>query len=134
MNHNGKGKGPTKILYIEDGKNVQMVMTTSLSLLGYEVACADNGKLGIEKAKSWHPDLILTDFRMPVMDGPEAIRRLRAGPNTAHIPIFVLTSYTGPEARMICRKAGADRFFSKSLDMIETIDLAIQEMIKVDLK
>ncbi len=128
MNHNGKGS--IKILYIEDGKSVQMVMSTSLSLLGYEVVCADNGKLGIEKAKSWHPDLILTDFQMPVMDGPETIRRLRADLDTAHIPIFVLTAYTNAKAQITCQKAGADRFFSKSFDVVETIDLTIQEMIK----
>ena len=123
------GFSPIKVLYIEDKKNVRLSVAEILSILGYETACVDNGKLGVEKAKSWQPDLVLTDFRMPVMDGPELIRRLRSDPDTAQIPIFVLSGYTETETREICREAGADRFFAKPFDIVK-IDSAIQEALK----
>lgn len=125
--HNGSS--PIKVLYIEDEKTLQLSLSEVLSLLGYEMACADNGKLGVEKAKSRQPDLVLTDFCMPVMDGPEVIRRLRSDPGTAQIPVVVLSGCAGSDAREICRKVGADRFFAKPFDISE-MDSAIQESLK----
>jgi CheY-like chemotaxis protein len=118
--------GVVRILYVEDEKSIREVVAQMLELYGYEVACANNGKLGVEKAQSWLPDIILMDVRMPVMDGPEAIRVLRSKPNTADIPIFVLSAYTDTKTRDLCKQVGADRFFAKPFD-IEKIISAIQE-------
>ena len=122
-------KNPIRVLYIEDEKTIQDVISQMLQLLGYEVACANNGKHGVEMAKSWKPDLILTDLRMPIMDGPEAIRTLRHDSDTTDIPIFVLSAYSDSKTRDICRQAGADEFFTKPPD-IEKIDAAIKRTVK----
>ena len=122
------GTGSIRVLYVEDDKSLQLTISQMLTLLGYEVMCADNGKQGVEKAESWGPDVILMDVRMPLMNGDEAIRVLRQKPNTATIPIFVLSAYTDAKTRNSCHKAGADRFFTKPADM-RKVDNAIKEIL-----
>jgi len=124
-----EAKGPPRVLYVEDDKDLQYPFSELLKLLGYDVECADNGKIGVEKTKSWHPDFILMDVRMPVMDGREAIRVLRADPETADIPIYVLSAYTDVKTRQSCEEAGADGFLTKPPD-IRKIDLIIKETLK----
>jgi CheY-like chemotaxis protein len=116
---------PVRVLYVEDEKELQIPIAQMLEFLGYEVACADNGKAGVAKAESWQPDVILMDVRMPVMDGPEAIRTLRRNPDTAEILIYVLSAFTDSKTRISCEEAGANGFFAKPLD-IEKFD----ELIK----
>lgn len=118
-----------RVLYVEDDKDLQIPISRMLGLLGYEVACADNGKMGVEKAEDWQPDVILMDVRMPVMNGPDAIRILRSKPETQHTPIFVVSAYSDAKTRETCRQAGADAFFNKPVD-IEKIDAAIKERLK----
>lgn len=127
MTHNGSV--PIKVLYIEDDKDIQQAVAEMLSLLGYETACADNGKLGVEKAKSWQPDIVLTDLRLPVMDGNEVIRRLRSNPDTAYMTIFVLSAWADASTRELCMQLGADRFFAKPLSILE-IDSAIHVALR----
>ena len=119
-----------RILYIEDDRILQASLSQMLTILGYEVMCADNGKLGVEKAESWLPDVILTDIRMPIMSGDQVIRVLRSKPATAKIPIFVLSAYTDAKTRELCKQAGATRFFAKPPD-VHKIDAGIKEIIKV---
>ncbi len=118
-----------RVLYVEDEKEVQFPIAQMLELLGYDVACANNGKAGVEKAESWNPDIILMDVRMPVMDGPEAIRILRSNPATENIPVFVLSAYTDAKTRASCEEAGANGFFSKPLD-IDRVDAVLKKMFK----
>ena len=119
-----------RILYVEDEKDLQTCMVELFNLIGYEVACADNGKQGVEKAESWQPDVILMDVRMPIMDGYEAIEVLRSKPSTNNIPIFILTAYTDYKTRTSCKKAGADDFFPKPPD-ISKIDKAIKKRLRL---
>ncbi len=120
--------GPVRVLYVEDEKDLQLAVSQMLKLLGYEVAYVGDGKAGVAKAESWKPNIILMDVRMPVMDGPEAIRVLRSKPDTQNIPIFVLSAYTDSKTRLSCKDAGADGFFPKPLD-IERIDTVIKETL-----
>ena len=113
------------VLYVEDEKDLQVLMTNMLQFLGYEITCADNGKMGVEKAGDWKPDVILMDVRMPVMDGPEAIGILRGQPDTKNTPIYVVSAYNDSGTRDACRQAGADTFFTKPID-IEKIDATIK--------
>jgi two-component system response regulator CpxR len=106
-----------RVLYIEDDKSLQVSISQILRILGFEVACADNGQQGIEKTESWKPDVILTDVRMPFMNGDEVIRILRGKPDTAAIPIFVLSAYTDAKTRRLCKEAGADKFYAKPPDI-----------------
>jgi len=105
----------TRVLYIEDDKNLQFSIAQMLRILGYEVTCADNGREGVEKAVSWKPDVILTDVRMPFMNGDEVIRVLRGKPDMAKTPIFVLSAYTDAKTRTSCKEAGADKFYANRL-------------------
>lgn len=117
-----------RVLYVEDDKDIRVPISEILTLLGYEVMCADNGKQGVETAESWKPDIILMDLRMPVMDGPTAIRTLRRNPDTSDIPIFVLSAYNDAKTRNACKRIGADRFLSKPID-IEKVDAAIKKIL-----
>jgi CheY-like chemotaxis protein len=98
-------------------------------MLGYEVICADNGQQGVEAAGSRNPDIILMDLRIPVMDGPTAIRRLRSNPDTSDIPIFVLSAYSDAKTRDLCKPLGVNRFMSKPID-VDRVDAAIKETLK----
>jgi CheY-like chemotaxis protein len=118
----------SRILYVEDVEDIRLPISEILTILGYAVRCANNGKQGVEAAESWQPDLILMDLRMPVMDGPTAIRTLRSNPDTSDIPIFVLSAYSDAETRHLCKQIGVDRFISKPID-IEKLDTAIKETL-----
>jgi CheY-like chemotaxis protein len=120
---------PIRVLYVEDDRTLQLSLSQMLIILGYEVACADNGKQGVEKAENWLPDIILMDLRMPVMDGEEAIQRLRRIPATARIPIFVLSAHTDAKTRDSCKKLGADKFFTKPPD-VRKLDASIKELLQ----
>ncbi len=117
-----------RVLYVEDDKVLQLSLAQMLQIMGYEVACADNGKQGVEKAESWLPDIILMDMRMPVMNGDQAIRILRSKNITAQIPIFVLSAYTDAKTRDLCKQIGANKFFTKPPD-IRRIDAEIKEYL-----
>jgi CheY-like chemotaxis protein len=119
---------PIRVLYVEDDKTLQLSLAQMLEILGYEVACADNGQQGVEKAESWLPDIILMDMRMPVMTGDQAIQVLRSKPDTAEIPIFVLSAFTDAKTRDLCRQAGANKFITKPPDIYK-IDADIKEQL-----
>jgi CheY-like chemotaxis protein len=121
-------KSPIRILYVEDVEDIRLSISQILTILGYEVICADNGKQGVEAAEKWPPDIILMDLRMPVMDGPTAIRILHSNPDTSDIPIFVLSAYSDAKTRDLCKQIGVDRFMSKPID-IEKLDAAIKETL-----
>ena len=120
---------PIRIVYVEDDKDISFPISQILIMLGYEVMCANNGKQGVEAAESWKPDIILMDLRMPVMDGPTAIRTLRSNPDTSNIPVFVLSAYSDAKTRDLCEQIGVDRFMSKPIN-IEKVDAAIKEFLK----
>lgn len=117
-----------RILYVEDVEDIRLPISQILTILGYEVMCADNGKQGVEAAEKWNPDIILMDLRMPVMDGPTAIRILRSNPHTSDIPIFVLSAYSDAKTRDLCKQIGVNRFMSKPVD-VEKLDTAIKETL-----
>jgi CheY-like chemotaxis protein len=118
-----------RVLYVEDDKDIRFPISQILTILGYEVMCANNGQQSIEAAESWKPDIILMDLRMPVMDGPTAIRLLRRNPDTSNIPIFVLSAYSDAKTRDLCEQIGVDRFMSKPID-VDKVDAAIKEFLK----
>ncbi len=100
-------------------------MAQMLELSGYEVAVACDGIDGVEQARSWSPDLILMDLRMPRMDGFEAIKLLRSDPETADIPIIAISAWASAKHKERALDAGADEHFTKPVDLsrlIETIN------------
>lgn len=105
-----------KVLLVEDSDDLRVFMKEELSD-HYEIFEAANGRVGLEVAAKASPDLIVTDVMMPEMDGFELCRRLRAGVETSHIPIVLLTAKSSEEDQLEGVEAGADVFFAKPLNM-----------------
>ena len=104
---------PTRILYVEDAEVIRDTISRLLEVYGYKVASAKNGQEGVEMALKWKPDLVLMDLRMPIMDGYNAIYDIRFNSQTRHIPIFVVSAWSGKKERDQARLVGADKFFVK---------------------
>lgn len=106
-----------KLLLAEDNELNRDMLSRRLQRRGYEVVVAPDGAAAIALAKRESPDLILMDLSLPVVDGWEATRQLKADPATRGIPILVLTAHAmaGEEAR--ARSAGCDDFDTKPVDL-----------------
>lgn len=111
-----------QILIVDDVATNRIVMKVRLSEAHYNVLQAGDGRTALAVARAERPDLILLDMMLPDMDGIELCRRLRTDPDTAAIPLIVVTAERGIEAKRHALEAGADEFLSKPLD--ETILLA----------
>src|SRR6476646_9580295 len=88
-----------RILVIEDTEDNRQIIRDLLTSFDYELIEAVDGAAGVAMAQSERPDLILMDIQLPVIDGYEATRRIRAIPVLAQVPIIAATSYTLPAAR-----------------------------------
>ena len=98
---------------MDDLEENRELLTRRLSRFGYSVQLAENGEDGIAKALSEQPAVILMDMSMPVMDGWEATRRLKADPRTSSIPIIALTGHALKSEADNARAAGCDSFISR---------------------
>lgn len=119
-----------RILVADDDKFYLKIYSALLEELGYEYMCVENGFELIEKAKRYHPDLIITDVMMPGMDGFEATKRLRQDPVSAHIPVLMVTMLSDKESRLHGLEYGADEFLSKPIDENE-FRIRIKNILKM---
>lgn len=116
-----------KILLVEDNELNRDMLTRRLARKGFEAVTAVDGGEGIELARSQQPDLILMDMSLPVVDGWEATRRIKAASETARIPIIALTAHAMSGDRERALQAGCDDYdtkpveFSRLLEKIETL-------------
>jgi signal transduction histidine kinase/ActR/RegA family two-component response regulator len=106
-----------KILLAEDTDSNIIILGDYLEYQGYTMIYARNGQEALEKAKEHLPDLILMDIQMPLMDGLEATRRLRADPRFATLPIITLTALAMTGDRERCLEAGATEYVSKPANL-----------------
>ena len=104
-----------KVLIVEDYADVRAIMKFLVKRYGYEVIEARDGYEAILKAKEFHPDLILMDLAMPLMDGVTATRLIRSLDEFAEIPIVALTAY-GDTYRNEAIRAGINQVVCKPLD------------------
>ncbi len=102
-----------KILVVEDTEDNRQILRDLLGMAGYDMIEANDGAEGVSQAAAHKPDLILMDIQMPVMDGYEATRRIKADPNLKAIPIVAVTSYalSGDEDK--AKAAGCDAYIAK---------------------
>lgn len=108
----------TRILYVEDNDDNVYMLKMRLELLdGFEVLVAENGQAGCETATAELPDLIVMDLDLPVVDGWEATRRLKANPRTSAIPVIALTAHAMAGSREKALAAGCDDFDTKPVDL-----------------
>jgi len=105
------------ILLVEDNELNRDMLSRRLERRGYEIKMAVDGAQGVSMATELRPALILMDLSLPVMDGWEAIRRLKANPETAAIPIIALTAHARAEDEKTAREAGANDFDTKPIDL-----------------
>ncbi len=103
----------SRILVVEDTPDNRQIMRDLLTSVGYTLIEAEDGAAGVAAALAHVPDLILMDIQLPVIDGYEATRRIKANPATAGIPIIAVTSYalSGDEAKALA--AGCDGYIAK---------------------
>ena len=108
---------PVRILIVEDNELNLDMLSRRLTRRKFEVLTAVDGIEGIKKAKTEKPDLILMDMSLPVLDGWEATRRLKANPETRHIPIIALTAHAMAEDRQKALAAGCDEYDTKPVEL-----------------
>jgi two-component system, cell cycle response regulator DivK len=101
------------VLLVEDNEDNRTVYRTILEHYGYEVIEAQNGEAGIRMARENRPDLILMDISIPVIDGWEATRILKADESTAGIPIIALTAHALATDRAKAGEVGCDGYLAK---------------------
>jgi len=106
-----------KILLVEDNEMNRDMLARRLAKKGYEVIIAVNGEDGVELAQSQAPDLILMDMSLPVMDGWEAARQLKASADTQAIPVIALTAHAMAEDRQKALDAGCDDYDTKPIEI-----------------
>ncbi len=106
-----------KILLVEDNEMNRDMLSRRLERKGFAVIIAVDGGAGVEQARNAAPDLILMDMSLPVIDGWEATRILKADPATAKIPIIALTAHAMAEDRAKAMAAGCDDFDTKPVEL-----------------
>jgi two-component system cell cycle response regulator DivK len=102
-----------RILMVEDTEDNRQILRDLFSATDFELLEATDGAAGVAAALAQKPDLILMDIQLPVIDGYEATRRIKADPDLAGVPIIAVTSYalSGDEAK--ARAAGCDAYIAK---------------------
>ena len=106
-----------RILYVEDNDDNIYLLRMRFELTGeHELLVAEDGARGVAMARAEHPDLILMDLELPVIDGWEATRQLKADPATRDIPIIALSAHALAGAREKALAAGCDEFDTKPVE------------------
>ena len=118
-----------KILIVEDDEMLMDLMQQTLELSDHTTSGAMNGADGLAKAVADRPDLILMDIGMPIVDGYEATRRLKANVATRHIPVIALTAHASPNDRQQALEAGADDYEPKPVNF-DRLQAKIEALLK----
>lgn len=107
----------TTILIVEDNEMNRDMLSRRLTRRGYEVVLAVDGETGIAAARTSAPDLILMDMSLPVMDGWEATRRMKADETLSRIPVIALTAHAMARDRDKALEAGCDDYDTKPIEL-----------------
>ncbi|MCX7828220.1 MAG: response regulator [Thermanaerothrix sp.] len=108
-----KPSGPKRVLVAEDSVTSRVLLKNIIGSLGYQVDTASDGQDAWERLSKETFHLVVTDVEMPRMDGIELLRRIRANPSTARLPVIVVTSLDSQEQVKMGMEAGADAYVSK---------------------
>ena len=118
-----------KLLLVEDNEMNRDMLSRRLLRRGYEVAIAIDGAQGVEMARTERPDLVLMDLSLPVIDGWEATRRIKAGQDTKHLPVIGLTAHAMAGDREKALEAGCDDYDTKPIELerlLQKVEALIQ--------
>ncbi|MDN3493238.1 response regulator [Winogradskyella bathintestinalis] len=119
-----------KLLLIEDNLDVRETTADILTLAGYDVQTAENGKIGVEKAKQFLPNIIICDIMMPVLDGYGVLHILGKHTETAHIPFIFLTAKADKTDLRKGMNLGADDYLTKPFeenDLLDAIEIRLKK-------
>jgi two-component system cell cycle response regulator DivK len=111
-----------KVLYVEDNDDNIFVLKNRLARAGFTVVIATDGLQGVAMAASEQPDIILMDLSLPVLDGWEATRRIKASLETGHIPVIALTAHAMIGDREKALSAGCDDFDTKPVELSRLLE------------
>ena len=111
-----------KILLVEDNEMNRDMLSRRLQRKGYQVAIAVDGQQGVEMATAELPALILMDMSLPVLDGWEATRRIKADERTRHIPVIALTAHAMQGDEVKAKQAGCDDYDTKPIDLTRLLE------------
>ena len=128
-------KAMSKILLVEDNEMNRDMLSRRLQRKGYEVVLALDGQSGVEMTQTQAPDLVLMDMSLPVLDGWEATRRLKADTATRHIPVIALTAHAMSSDREKAIEAGCDDYDTKPVELMRLlakIDALLRKMDSVE--
>ena len=106
-----------KLLLVEDNEMNRDMLSRRLARKGYEVVCAVDGQQGLDLARREQPDLILMDMSLPVLDGWEATRRLKADAALKALPVIALTAHAMASDEAQARAAGCDDYDTKPIEL-----------------
>ena len=112
-----------RILVVEDQQDLRDVLRTLLTGSGYEIIEAADGKAGVAQAKTERPDLILMDIQMPVLDGYDATRQIKANPNLKSTPIIAVSSFAMKGDEEKARASGCDHYVTKPYSPVQLLRL-----------
>jgi two-component system, cell cycle response regulator DivK len=122
-----------KVLLVEDNEMNRDMLSRRLIRRGFEVSIAVDGRQGVEMAARESPDIVLMDMSLPVLDGWEASRLLKAGENTRSIPLIALTAHAMAGDRDRALQAGCDDYDTKPIEfqrLMEKIDRLLTAKMK----
>jgi putative two-component system response regulator len=111
-----------RLLLVEDAPFLRYAFVRLLKMHGFEVLAVNDGREALDCVNDFHPQLVVTDLMMPGMDGLELIRKLRANPRTADLPVLAISADTSRNTEQSAREAGAVDFVSKPIDMPTLLD------------
>jgi two-component system, cell cycle response regulator DivK len=117
-----QGVWVAKLLIVDDNEMNCEILTRRLEKKGYEVAVAHDGIAALTMAQGEHPDLIVMDMTLPLLDGTEATRRLKADEATRRIPVIALTAHAMENEREVALRAGFDDFDTKPVNMLRLLE------------
>jgi CheY-like chemotaxis protein len=112
----------TKILLVEDNEMNRDMLSRRLERKGYAVAIAVDGQQGVDMALADPPAVILMDMSLPVLDGWEATRRIKANATTKHIPIIALTAHAMQGDEQKAKEAGCDDYDTKPVELSRLLE------------
>jgi len=118
-NHEATPMPMPRILIVEDNPDLAYGLRTGLEIEGYDVQLAENGEIGLERARSWRPDLVMLDLMLPGMDGYRVLKLLRDG--GSEVPVLILTARGEEADKVLGFRLGADDYVTKPCGVLELL-------------
>lgn len=115
---------PPTALIVDDSPELRLVLTSLFKSLGATVVTARDGETGLALAREHRPDIVCLDLMLPTLSGLEVCQRLRRAPETATVPVLMVSARRFPQDRAEAHRAGADAYITKPVDRAEFLTQA----------